>query len=203
MTSPTALDQESNQAPRRAATRARILAGAKTVFFSSGFAAAMMEQIAEAAGTRRSTIYLHFREKEDILAAIAIEYTKKIAAVVALLPSPAPTPVQVREWVSILAEFVCRESAPTELLVALSHLPEVPASARRFGDDFVTIMGMRLPSFAAAMASEGLAGAWAVAALENLCWALCNAARTGRSSAAEHRLTVAAEMLSRAIDRQR
>ena len=77
--------------PRRAATRARICEAANQLFFERGFPLVTMEQIAAAADIQRSTLYLHFREKDEILAAIAEDYTAKVRAVVAQLPGPVPS----------------------------------------------------------------------------------------------------------------
>ena len=74
--------------PRRVATRARICEAANSLFFEKGFAAATMEQVALAADIQRSTLYLHFREKDDILAAIADDFTAKLRPVIARLARP-------------------------------------------------------------------------------------------------------------------
>ena len=137
--------------PRRAATRVRICEAANRLFFEKGFGAVTMEQVALAADIQRSTLYLHFREKDDILAAIAGEYTDKLRPVIARLPGPAPTRVEIAAWVSEFAEFVGNESAATELLVSLSHLPKAPAAASAFGQSLLAMMAERLAAIRAAL----------------------------------------------------
>jgi AcrR family transcriptional regulator len=46
--------------------RAQILAAASQVFAHKGFAAARLEDVAERAQVAKGTIYLHFRDKEDL-----------------------------------------------------------------------------------------------------------------------------------------
>ena len=59
---------------RRKATRERICSAAREIFLTQGYAAATVEQIALAAGVGRSTLYTHFGDKGDLLAAIADDY---------------------------------------------------------------------------------------------------------------------------------
>jgi AcrR family transcriptional regulator len=186
--------------PRRAATRARICDTANALFFERGFAAVTMEEIAQAASIRRSTLYLHFCDKQEVLAAIAGDYTAKLRPVIAHLPGPQPTPVQIATWVDAMAEFVMRERAATELLVSLSHLPKAPAAAIAFGAAFKDMMASRLDVFRRALEpGEAMAFARAMAAVDGLGWALCHHARAGGDAISKARLTVAADTLSRLV----
>ena len=53
--------EEGNPAKRR-----EILDGARQVFRSAGFDGASMDQIARAAGVSKGTLYVYFRNKEDL-----------------------------------------------------------------------------------------------------------------------------------------
>lgn len=57
----------------RKAKRRAILESAKAVFFEKGFAAATMDQIAEAAEVSKGSLYLHFSGKEELYVSILIE----------------------------------------------------------------------------------------------------------------------------------
>lgn len=187
--------------PRRAATRARICEAAGRVFFEQGYTGTTMDEVAQAAGIRRSTLYFHFREKDEILGAIVADFTAKLAGVIALLPGPVPSRADVSEWVGRFADFVIAEREATELVVSLGHLANAPAPAREFGEALWKMMADRLEAFRAACApGQGLAFAWATAALEELGWALCQHARTGGTEHTRNRLVVAAVLLSRFVE---
>ncbi len=186
--------------PRRAATRSRICDAANQLFFERGFPLVTMEQIAAAADIQRSTLYLHFREKDEILAAIAEDYTAKVRAVVAQLPGPMPSLEEIQDWVGVFAGLVTEERASTELLVTLSHLPNAPAAALAFGDSLKKMMAERLSAFRDALEpDQHFAFARAMFAMDNLGWALCYFARTGANANSLARLSVAAENLNRVV----
>jgi AcrR family transcriptional regulator len=186
--------------PRRAATRARICEAANQLFFERGFPLVTMEQIAAAADIQRSTLYLHFREKDEILAAIAEDYTAKVRAVVAQLPGPVPSLKELQDWVGFFAGLVAEERASTELLVTLSHLPNAPAPALAFGEVLKGMMAERLSAFRQALEpGQHFAFARAMFAMDNLGWALCYFARNGANSDSLARLSVAAENLNRVV----
>jgi AcrR family transcriptional regulator len=185
---------------KRAATHARICDTANALFFAQGFAAVTMEEIARAAGIRRSTLYLYFRDKEEILAAIAEDYTNKLREVIARLPGPEPTREEIEVWVEEFADFVTSERASTEVLVSLSHLPNAPAAAIAFGEELKQMMAERLAAFKRALEpGQPLAFAWAMSTLDGLGWALCHHARAGGSDISKSRLTVAAAALNRFV----
>lgn len=50
--------------------RGRILREGRALFMAHGYAAVSMQQIADAAGVNKATLYHHFRDKEDLFVAI-------------------------------------------------------------------------------------------------------------------------------------
>ena len=185
---------------RKDFTRAHICAAAKEVFFVNGFSAPTMEQIAQAAGIQRSTLYTHFRDKEEILAVITAEYTQALRHVVARLPGPAPSREDISRWVREFARFAREQRAPTELLVTASSLARLPEPVRIFGADFVQMLAAQLPAFGDAVRRPGgLSHAWAMATLRELGWALCFYAQHGDGEDSESRLAVAAAMFTRFV----
>lgn len=186
--------------PRRAATRVRICEAANRLFFEKGFAAVTMEQVALAADIQRSTLYLHFHEKDDILAAISEDYTAKLRPVIDRLPGPVPTRPEIAAWVDEFAAFVSEERAATELLVTLSHFPKAPQAALKFGQALLAMMAERLVAIREALEPGNyLNRAWMIAVMDTLGWALCNYARTGENSISRARLSVSAEGLYRFV----
>lgn len=185
---------------RKGFTRGHICAAAKEVFFVSGYAAPTMEQIAQAAGIRRSTLYTHFRDKEEILAAITAEYTAELRTVVARLPGPAPSHEEIGRWIGEFARFAQSQRAPTELLVTASSVAHLPEPLQKFGADFLEMLAERLPAFRRALeAPGGRAYAWAMATLRELGWALCFRAQQGESAETANRLAVATTLFSRFV----
>lgn len=185
---------------RAAATRSRIRATASALFFERGFAPVTMDEIARASDIRRSTLYLHFRDKDEILGAIAVDYADNLRPIVASLVGPEPSRAAIVDWVNDMARFVSKEPAATELLVSLSHLPKAPAAAAAFGVALQKMMAERVAAFGRALEpGQTLAYAWGVAAMDGLGWALCHHARTGGNEVSQARLAVAAEQLNRFV----
>jgi AcrR family transcriptional regulator len=182
---------------KRATTRARICEVASDLFFDHGFAAVTMDEIAKAAEIRRSTLYLHFRDKDEILSAIAEDYTAKLRPVIACLPAPAPARPEIAHWVAAFADFVSEERAATELLVSLSHLPKAPAAAITFGQALQAMMAEQLAAFREAMEpGQHRALALAITVMDGLGWALCYHARTGENDMSKARLDIAVDGLN-------
>ena len=185
---------------RKDFTRAHICAAAKEVFFVRGYVAPTMEQIAQAAGIQRSTLYTHFRDKEEILGAITGEYTLGVRGVVAQLPGPVPSPEEIRRWVGIFADFAREQRAPTELLVTAGSQSQIPQPVKQFAQEFLEMLAQHLPAFDLAIGSRAsLPHAWAMATLRELGWALCFYAQHGDGAESQSRLAVATLMFSRFV----
>ena len=69
-------------ADKKDAVRAEILAGARDLFQKYGIDKTTMEDIAEAAGKGKSTLYYYFKKKEDVFYAVAEEESADMLALV-------------------------------------------------------------------------------------------------------------------------
>jgi AcrR family transcriptional regulator len=143
--------EEPELRSRRDATRARICAAAREVFLKEGYGAATMEQIAAQAGTRRSTLYNHFRDKNEILAAVSEDYLQGVLKVIALLPGPRPSRRQIDRWLADFADFVLHERAPTMLILQFTAGFDAPQATRDFGLRMMHALAAQVPAFAEAL----------------------------------------------------
>lgn len=64
------MQERRSQADRRAATRAALLAAARSEFVERGYAAAATEQVVRRAGVTRGALYHHFPDKAALLEAV-------------------------------------------------------------------------------------------------------------------------------------
>jgi TetR/AcrR family fatty acid metabolism transcriptional regulator len=87
---------------RSVRTRERILAAATEVFARRGFHGARVADIAELAGIAYGLVYHHFRNKDDILAAI---FSERWAAHVRYIDDMAGSPETFREQMARLVHF--------------------------------------------------------------------------------------------------
>jgi AcrR family transcriptional regulator len=184
----------------REATRARICAAAREVFLAQGYAAATIEQIAAAAGTRRSTLYNHFHDKDEILAAISEAYLEGVIRIIEQLPGPRPSRRQIDRWLEEFADFVLEERAPTLLIVQFSGGLDAPEPTRLFGLRMMEALAARLPAFAEALEpGQGVALARATTVLRELAMALgAHLQREGRGQA-PYMLEVAGDLLEQFV----
>jgi AcrR family transcriptional regulator len=65
-----------------------------------------MDEIALAAGLRRSTLYLHYKDKAEILLELITDCGGKAKVVLASMPGPNPSLPQIRRWVGKVAKFM-------------------------------------------------------------------------------------------------
>ena len=68
----------NRQLEERRMRQDRILSGALSVFKESGLDGATMDEIANASGFGKATLYYYFKSKEDVFSAILVEGWKKI-----------------------------------------------------------------------------------------------------------------------------
>lgn len=104
---------------RAVLTRGRVLVAAAEVFARTGFLAASMNDIVEAAGVTKGAVYFHFPSKEALAVAVVEE--------------------QFAQWPAIVAAVI--DQAPDALTGVVALTYEVGS---RFRDDILTTAGVRL-----------------------------------------------------------
>jgi AcrR family transcriptional regulator len=198
LTAAAAAEPFSLRAAHKALTRGRIRDAARELFYQQGYAGTTMDQIATAAGVRRSTLYFHFRDKDEIVRRIAEEYAPKAKAMQERLPGPRPTRAQVAAWMDELVTFVRTERAPMALFRDLTGSFSAPVQdVRSLGDELLEAMAARIPAFRAAL-EPGEAGALARARAElvmrEVARACMLASRQGSGPEAAANLAVAGDL---------
>jgi AcrR family transcriptional regulator len=97
------MSMQEDAGRRPAPGRERILAEARARFTEQGFAAVSMQQIADAAGVNKATLYYHFTDKETLFAAVMAEEMERLRAGVArAMAADAPLRVRLQD----AAEFI-------------------------------------------------------------------------------------------------
>jgi len=138
---------------RKAFVRTHICEAARDLFFRHGYAATTFDQIAKAAGTRRTTLYSHFADKAEILDAIGRDYYTGLCGIVETLPGPVPSRAQVDAWIDALVAFVVQERTPATLLIGLGVGHDTPPVVEQVSAHFQAALAARLPAFARAAQS--------------------------------------------------
>ena len=101
----------------RAATyddqRSLILQRAAELFARSGYVATSMNQVAEACGFSKPTLYHYFRDKDALLASICDEHVLRLHAMASeVLAEPLPPAAKLRELITrILEEYADAQHA--------------------------------------------------------------------------------------------
>jgi AcrR family transcriptional regulator len=192
---------------RKAFARNHICAAARELFFRQGYAATTFEQIALAAGTRRTTLYSHFADKAEILRAIGEDYHIGLCALVAELDGPHPSRAAIDAWIAKLVAFVIRERTPAMLLIGLAIGQDMPPAVQEVSERFHDALAQRLPAFADVIkegADQPLRRAWMKVVLRELSLACLEAARAAEDGAesgdGQAILIVAADLFERFVN---
>jgi len=94
-----------------AAFRTReILAAARRLMEQKGADALTMDEIAQAAGVAKGTIYLYFQSKDELVQALLSQVAEAIAHdLEGILAKPDPPPEKLRQVANLLLDYVDRE----------------------------------------------------------------------------------------------
>ena len=118
------------RADRRAERRQAILAAALKEFSARGFAAARLDDVADAAGIAKGTIYLYFRDKETLFQDLILS---EMGPVVATLETALAVDLPVRAVAERAVELFVREIYGTSrrdiIRLILSEGPRFPQLA--------------------------------------------------------------------------
>jgi AcrR family transcriptional regulator len=146
---PTKYNTPLRQA-QRDLTRSRIKSAARTLFYESHYDSTTMDEIALAAGLRRSTVYLHYEDKAEILAEVIADYTPKARSILALLPGPGPSLQQLNLWVRKVVSFVARELIPLSIILELRRTNQDTDALEKLTRELLAALGEHNPPFRAA-----------------------------------------------------
>jgi len=114
---------------QRDLTRSRIRDAARDLFYEHHYDTTTMDQIAAAAGLRRSTLYLHYKDKAEILDDIIADYTPKARVRLATLPGPKPTYLQLQRWIAEFTKFIAKERVPLSIILELRRMSKAHLAA--------------------------------------------------------------------------
>jgi AcrR family transcriptional regulator len=123
---------------RRAEDRPReICAAALEVFAEKGFAAARLDEIAKRAGVSKGTLYLYFKDKEDLFRAVVRSaIAPNIEAVTSTISSSdAPFPEVVRMFLAAFAEREARLPIGAVAKMVVGESRNFPELARVWHDE--------------------------------------------------------------------
>ena len=176
--------------PRKRATRVKIYEAARDLFLEQGYDGVTVEQIASRAGTRRSTLYTHFRDKEAILTALIYDYMDAVREVIAQVPGPSPDRSEIDKWIKSFAAMAAQKQMHTALVMRTGSSRQVPIAVIEFGNLVTTGLAARLPAFKKAM-SSGKGRARVQSVLRELGWALVH--HVEDPTLGKHHLQVAGE----------
>jgi AcrR family transcriptional regulator len=137
---------------QRALSRAMICASAKQLLQAKGFDAVSVEEIAKAARVTRSTFYLHFRSKEEVLREIVLDMLQDVLGVYEdLVARPVLDYPTIRAWLETFHRNTRAQSKDTLLLRDVARLNPDERQALILGQRMRTIAilgrrfeGMRL-----------------------------------------------------------
>ncbi len=112
----------SRRQRERQERRSSILDAAESVFFSKGFAAATMDEVAAAAELSKGTLYLYFPSKDELFIGVASRAVATVADDFERIVkgSRDPAPVVLAALIAAYAQFV--ESHPQHFLLAIGSL---------------------------------------------------------------------------------
>jgi len=101
--------------PKTSGTRQALLDGARTVFAEVGVRNANMIEIADRSEVARATLYNHFRDKDELVAALIEDEIERIRNLIASAPDR-------REVLFLLANEISQNAALRKVLALEPHL---------------------------------------------------------------------------------
>lgn len=114
-----------------------------------------MEQIALAAGVSRPTVYVHYKDKDEIIRDIVAVYGQRVVAVNRSIAGPDPSVPEIRAWLDRKVEFYKDERVSLSLLHQAGHADAAGRShvAHEMMTRGLNSLAEALPTFRAAVLS--------------------------------------------------
>jgi AcrR family transcriptional regulator len=129
-------------------TRSRIRNAARDLFYEHHSDSTTMDEIALAAGLRRQTLYLHYKDKSEILTDIIADWVPRARAFMATLPGPRPALKQLHKWIEEVTKFVAKERAPLSIVLEVRRTsPAHMATLEMLTGELLAGLGENNPPF--------------------------------------------------------
>ena len=123
---PPTTDEES-------AKRRQIIEGARAVFLAQGFDAASMNDIARAAGVSKGTLYVYFKDKEQLFEAIVEQECEAQAEGIFALDSDDHDVEAMLTRLGIAyVKFLCRPEKASAIRTVIAIADRMPDVGRKF-----------------------------------------------------------------------
>jgi AcrR family transcriptional regulator len=114
-------------------TRAAILDAARDIFVERGYAGASIRRIADQAGCTHGTIYLYFRDKDDLLYQLSEEHFRQLLARLRGLPRTLEPLERLRDAFLVFVDFGLEYPSHYQLMISFRPPHLARSDARTFG----------------------------------------------------------------------
>jgi AcrR family transcriptional regulator len=113
--------------------RRQIIEGARQVFLAQGFDAASMDKIARAAGVSKGTLYVYFKDKEELFDAIVgMECRVQAEGIFSLDAGDHDVAAVLTRLGIAYAQFLCRPGGAAPLRAVIAIAERMPEMGQRF-----------------------------------------------------------------------
>lgn len=121
------------EATEDSAKRQQIVEGARQIFLARGFDAASMNDIAKAAGVSKGTLYVYFKDKEELFGAIVLlECTVQAEGLFDLDPRDPDVESTLTRLGIAYIHFLCRPEKASALRTVIAIADRMPSIGRQF-----------------------------------------------------------------------
>jgi len=135
MTEQLVLDRSAPEAdaPEDSAKRRQIVEGAREIFLARGFDAASMSDIAKAAGVSKGTLYVYFKDKEELFSAIVMaECAGQAEGIFHLDPADPDVEGALTRLGIAYVNFLCQPAKASALRTVIAIADRMPEIGRTF-----------------------------------------------------------------------
>jgi len=158
MSEQAVLDRDQFALPdEESAKRRQIIAGARAVFLGHGFDAASMNDIARAAGVSKGTLYVYFKDKEQLFEAIVEEECEGQAeGIFDLDADDHDVEATLTRLGNAYVRFLCRPEKASAVRTVIAIADRMPELGRKFYEHGPATGIARLAAYFAAQVEAGV-----------------------------------------------
>jgi AcrR family transcriptional regulator len=133
-------------------TREAILDAARDVFATEGYERATVRKVAERAGVTHGTIYLYFRDKDDLLYQLSEEHYRELLARLRTLPRTVDVVTRIRDAYLAVVDYGLELPEHHHLMLSMRPPHMAVVAERRFGPMAEEVYGFLCDTIRRAMA---------------------------------------------------